>query len=332
MSWLSEQNASIAFSAYKTGNIFIVGPKSDGPGITDGRGRFTRAMGIAVKENDLFLGTASQIWKFNRIGCDYQGFTTAYLPRIGYTTGDIDIHEMMIEESNRLVFVNTSYSCLATQSYESGFQVIWRPPFISKLAPEDRCHLNGMAARDGQVRYVTMAAQSDVMGQWRSQRHDGGLIMDISTNEIVVQGLSMPHSPRWHENKLWVLNSGSGEFGFVDSQNRFEPVCFCPGYLRGLSFIGKYAVVGLSRLREASRERSLQDLELETKLRNQKMEARCGIYVIDITTGNIEHALNLEGEVLELFDVQVLRGITQTDILDFQSDHVNRMITFEEAA
>ncbi len=329
MSWLAEQNASLIFSAYKTGSVFLVGPSSSG-GLTVGRASFTRGMGIAARGDTLFLGTAAQIWKFDRIRCRYDGFTAAYLPRVGFVTGDVDIHEIVLEDTGRLVFVNTLYSCLSTLCEANSFSVVWKPPFISKLAPEDRCHLNGVALRDGKARYVTLVAQADVMGQWREQRHDGGIIMDIETNEVIAEGLSMPHSPRWHAGRLWLHNSGTGHFGYIDERGAFIAVCFCPGYLRGLSFIDKYAVVGLSRLRESSAERSLRDLELERTLAEQKLKARCGIYVIDLETGNIEQALTLEGEVMELFDVAVLPGVTHTDILDFAGDHINRIVTFKD--
>jgi uncharacterized protein (TIGR03032 family) len=77
-------------------------------------------------------------------------------------------------------------------------------------------------------------------------------VIDVASSEIVASGFSMPHSPRLYDGKLWLLNSGAGEFGVVDPvDGTFTPVCFCPGYARGLAFIGRYAVIGLSRPRRS---------------------------------------------------------------------------------
>lgn len=130
--------------------------------------------------------------------------------------------------------MNTLFSCLATTSERDSFIPLWKPPFISTLSPEDRCHLNGLGFREGEPRYVTGFSQTNEKEGWRQKRQDGGFVMDIQTNDILVQGLSMPHSPRWHDGQLWILNSGSGEFGYIglDTQT-FQPVAFCPEGMPG---------------------------------------------------------------------------------------------------
>ena len=45
--------------------------------------------------------------------------------------------------------MNTLFSCLAGLDSRYSFVPRWRPPFISALAAEDRCHLNGLAMVDG---------------------------------------------------------------------------------------------------------------------------------------------------------------------------------------
>ena len=179
------------------------------------------------------------------------GFDRLYVPKVGYVTGDLDIHDVAVEADGRAVFVNTLFGCLATISDRHSFVPLWKPPFLSKLAAEDRCHLNGLAMEAGRAAYVTSVSQSDVADGWRDRRRDGGCVIDVRTNQIIVSGLSMPHSPRVYRNQLWLLDSGTGHFGRVDRDTgKFEPLTFCPGYLRGLSFIGDYAVVGLSQCRE----------------------------------------------------------------------------------
>jgi uncharacterized protein (TIGR03032 family) len=264
-------------------------------------------------------------------------FDAVYVPRVGYTTGHLDVHDIAVAgsgsahapftDAGRVVFVNTLFSCLATLSERASFQPLWRPPFISALAPEDRCHLNGLAVRDGRVAYVTLAARTDVPEGWRERRADGGCVLDVATGEPVVAGLSMPHSPRWHGGRLWVLNSGAGEFGYVDlERGRFEPVTFCPGYLRGVTFHGDWAVVTLS----LPRERTFAGMPLNERLEQHGAAAQCGLYVIELSTGHVLHMLRLEGLVSELYDVVRLPGVTRPMALGFKTTEIERLVLVDE--
>lgn len=215
----------------------------------------------------LYISTLYQLWRFERAnepGRLHDGYDALYIPQVGYITGDIDIHDLAVDGDGELVFVNTLFSCLATTSETHSFKSLWQPPFITRLAAEDRCHLNGLAMENGRPRYVTSVSQADVNDGWRDKRVDGGVVIDVTTNEIVADGLSMPHSPRLYRDKLWLLNSGTGEFGTVDrDKGRFEPVAFCPGYLRGLAFCGDFAIVGLS---ESRHNKTFDDLPLKDRL------------------------------------------------------------------
>ncbi len=204
---------------------------------------------------------------------------------------------------------------------------LWRPSFVSALAPEDRCHLNGVALRDGRVRYVTAVAQTDVPEGWRERRTDGGCVIDVPSGEVIVEGLSMPHSPRWYRDKLWVLNSGNGEFGFVNVEaGKFEPLTFCPGYLRGLAFVGDFAIVTLSK----PRHRTFEDLPLTEALNQRNAEPQCGLYVIDLNTGHVMHTIRLDGIVTELYDVVVLPGVRRPMALGFKTNEIERMIVIDD--
>ena len=162
------------------------------------------------------------------------------------------------------MFVATSFGCIATLAERSSFTPLWRPPFLSKLAAEDRCHLNGLALADGRPRYATAVSTSDVVDGWRDRRRDGGVVLEIPDGRVIASGLSMPHSPRLYRGRLWLHNSGTGHFGSIDpGGGRFEPLTFCPGYLRGLAFVGDYAVVGLSRPRD---DKTFGGLALEDEL------------------------------------------------------------------
>jgi uncharacterized protein (TIGR03032 family) len=223
------------------------------------------------------------------------------------------------------VFVNTLFGCLATTSEKYSFTPLWRPPFLSKLAAEDRCHLNGMAMEDGKPRYVTSVSQTDVNDGWRDRRRDGGTVTDVQANKVLCNGFSMPHSPRVYRGKLWLLDSGTGYFGFVDLKTqKFERVTFCPGYARGLSFHGDFAIVGLSRARE---NKTFSGLALDENLKEKGTEARCALQVIDLRTGDVVHWLRIEGVVQELYDVVVLPGVRRPMALGFKTDEIRRVVS-----
>jgi uncharacterized protein (TIGR03032 family) len=328
-SWLFEQKTSFAFTTYQTGKLFLIGLQEDGR-ISVFERTFNRCMGLYASDDakTLYMSSLYQLWRFEKATEDnqvYEGYDGLYIPQVGYTTGDIDVHDISIDEYGKPVFVNTLFSCLATTSEEYSFSPIWHPPFISKLAAEDRCHLNGLAMENGKPRYVTSVSRSDINDGWRDKRHDGGIVIDVQSNEIIAEGLSMPHSPRLYQGKLWLLNSGTGEFGYIDTNiGQFEPVTFCPGYLRGLTFIGDYAVVGLSQSRH---NKTFDDLQLKDKLSTKDVEARCGLQVIDLKTGDVVHGLRISGMVEELYDVVMLPGVQRPMALGFKSDEIRHVIT-----
>jgi len=284
-------------------------------------------MGLWADGQTLWLSTRYQLWRFeNLLRPDeiYQGHDRLYVPKVGYTTGDLDIHDVAITDTGRVVFVATGFGCIGTLAERSSFTPLWRPPFLSKQAAEDRCHLNGLALTAGQPRYATAVSTSDVVDGWRDRRRDGGVVLEVPSGRVLVSGLSMPHSPRWYRNRLWLHNSGTGEFGRVDpSVGRFEPLTFCPGYLRGLAFVGDYAVVGLSRPRH---DHTFGGLALEEELAKRGAEARCGLLIIDLRSGDVAHWLRVEGMVRELYDVAVLPQVCRPMALGFKTDEIERII------
>lgn len=329
LAWLAEQKLSLALTTYQVGKLFFLGLKENGE-LSVFERTFNRCMGLCTTGNGLYMSSLYQVWRFENLfteGQTQDGYDRLYLPQVGYTTGDLDIHDMAVDADGRLVFVNTLFGCLATLSETHSFKPFWRPRFITKLAAEDRCHLNGLAMRDGRAAYVSAVGECDVADAWREHRAGGGVVIDVASNEVVVRGLSMPHSPRWHQGKLWLLNSGTGDFGYVDeAKGQFVPVAFCPGYMRGLSFHGDYAIVGLSRPRH---NKTFSGLALDANLASRKAEPRCGIQVIDLRTGDVVHWVRVEGIVEELYDVVVLVGVKRPMALGFKTDEVRRVISLE---
>jgi len=323
--FIAELGASLAFTTYQAGKLFFLGATAEGR-LSLFERTFPRCMGLCADGDALWLATLFQIWRLDNAlpaGQRHEGYDRLYVPRVAYTTGDVDVHDLAVDRRGRLIFVNTLFSCLAALAPRASFAPLWRPPFISRLAAEDRCHLNGLALEDGAPAYVTAVAASDVADGWRDRRRDGGLVLDVRSGEVVADNLSMPHSPRVHEGRLWLLEAGTGYLGYVEEES-FERVCFCPGYARGLCFAGPYAIVGLSKPR---RSRTFADLGLGENLAARGAEPRCGLLVVDLRSGDVVHWLRLDGAVEELYDVVLLPGVRRPMALGLLTEEIHRTIT-----
>jgi uncharacterized protein (TIGR03032 family) len=331
--WLAGTGGSLAFTTYQAGKIFLLGTRPDG-GLSVFERTFPRSMGLAASADgrSLALATHFQIHRFDNVlapgQANSEGFDAVFAPHAAWVTGDLDVHDVAFGAGGRPIFVNTLFGCIAAVSDTHSFRPLWKPPFISRLAAEDRCHLNGMAMQDGRPRYATALSRSDAADGWRDHRKGGGVLIDVESDELVSEGLSMPHSPRLFGGRLWLLNSGSGELGRIDLETgRFEPAAFCPGYARGLAFAGNHAIVGLSQPRT---NRTFSGLPLEPALTARNVAPRCGLAVIDLASGDMVHWLRLEGVVRELYDVAVLPGIRRPSAIGFRTDEIRFVVSIEE--
>jgi len=326
--WLHANQVSLAFTSYQTGRLYLVGIDS-AQGLAIHEVGTGRAMGLWTDSQRLVLATEFQVWRFENILTAGQAMGDAdryYVPRVAHTTGELDIHDISVLGDGRIVFVNTLYSCLALLSPVHAFTQFWKPSFISRLAAEDRCHLNGLAIKDGKAAWVTATSRSDVLGGWRARRAEGGIVIDVATDAVVTEKLSMPHSPRWYQNQLWVLNSGTGQLGTVDlSSGAFTPRAFCPGFLRGLAFHNNHAVVGLS----LSRDGSFSGLPLDDEMKKRDADGWCGVQIVNLTSGDIVQWIRIEGAVTELYDVAVLPGVRRPMAASFTGPEINDPLTFE---
>lgn len=330
--WLRANRTSFAFTSYQTGQLFLVGVLADGT-VSFNQQNFTRAMGLCYQPGRLYLGTLAQLWRLEnmlRAGERANGrFDMALVPRNAQTTGDVDIHELGVDAQGRVVFVNTRYSCLATLDLVHSFRPIWKPPFISRLAPEDRCHLNGVAFDGGAARYVTAVSRSDIVEGWRERRHEGGVLVEVETGRIVTEQLSMPHSPRVHGTGLYALDSGRGEIVRIDpaSGNR-KTIAFCPGFLRGMAIHAGYALVTVSKPRNGT----FRGLALDDALRSRDAEPWCGVLVVDLASGDIVEWVKLEGFITELFDVVAMPGVECPMAIAPESAELRSAISFDPLA
>ena len=277
---------------------------------------FDKPMGLAVDRNQLFIGTQTGIREFRNVPGAARYLTppnrndAVYVFRNYYVTGNIDIHEMALGANNECWFVNTRFSCLCTLDRDHSFRPRWRPRFISGLSPHDRCHLNGVAMMNGQPRWLTALSATDTKEGWRANKRDGGVLLDYESRDIIVRGLSMPHSPRWYRNRLWMLESGRGILAIVDlASGKLQTVARVPGFARGLDFVGPLAFIGLSQLRETN---PFTDIVMT----EDNADRRSGVWVVNIETGQTIAILKFGGAVQEIFDVQTVQGVLFPEIID----------------
>jgi len=327
---LKNLNISLALSSYQSGKFYLIGQNPKG-GLMINERLFEKAMGICVENNSITLATLFQIHHFENILENGQfvnsTFDACFVPKVNYTTGIVDAHDVGILKNGAVVFVNTRYNCLATISKNKSFKPVWKPFFIDKIIDEDRCHLNGMAMENGVVKYVTAVSKSNTIDGWRDRRGEGGVVIDVEKNEIVCEGLSMPHSPRIYDGKLWLLNSGTGELGHVDFENKkFVPKIFLPGFGRGLSFFGKYAFVGLSK----PRYERFEGLALDQKLKDADSQAWCGIQMINLEKNNCEQWFRIDGTIGEIYDIATMPNIKCPMSVGFASNEIKTLILAEE--
>lgn len=331
--WLAEQHVSLAF-AVPPAKLFLIGLQADGR-LSAFERTFNKCMGLAASGGDtIYLGTRYQIWRLEnalRPGALHDdGFDRLYVPRKVWTTGYVNCHDVAVDDAGGVLFVNTRFGCLASVSEHFSFEPLWWPPFQTRRSQGDCCHLNGVAISDGRPRWVTSVSRTGEHDSWRRHRAGGGVVTDVDSGEVVCGGLSMPHSPRLHRGELWLTNAGTGEFGRVDlDRGRFEPVAFAPGFIRGLSLMGDYAVVGSSKFRDGG---LYSGLPLDDALARAGTEPKLGVFVISLATGTITDWLLVEGPMYELFDVIVLPQVRRPAALGLLSDEIEQMVWYESAA
>lgn len=332
----AEGNFSLMATTYQAGKLVIL--RNDKSVLNTHFRNFHKPMGLAIQGGKLAIGCNIDVWEFHNVPavCSRLDQTEEYkdldfthdgcfLPRRCHTTGDMQIHEMAWVD-DELWFVNTAFSCLATRSELNSFEPRWRPKFIRKLLPGDNCHLNGLALRDGRVRYVTALGESDEPGGWRENKRDGGILIDVDSHEVIARGLSMPHSPRWYRDRLWLLESGKGSIGTVDlNTGRYQEVAQLPGFTRGLTFLGPLAFVGLSQVRESA---VFSGIPLVERLE----ERTCGVWVINIETGRTVAFCRFEEAVQEIFAVEAVHGCRFPDLVNHDPELIGRSYVLGDEA
>ena len=310
---------TIVISTYQAGKIvFFSATGADG--LIQLPREFQKAMGLAVdgrrlaiatKNEVVVLADASGLARNIAPNTPYDAF---YLPRSVYYSGELDLHDLEWGQQG-LYAVNTRFSCLSIVNDHYSFVPIWKPPFVTEFVPDDLCHLNGLAMENQLPKYVTMLGKSDVGKGWRPDVLSGGLLMDVTTDEVVLEGLAMPHSPRLFDGKLYLLLSATGEIVKADIENNsYEVITRVDGFVRGMAKRGDYLFVGLSRLRKNAS--TFRDLPIAEKARN------CGLEIIHLPTGASVANIRYQSSVEEIYDVRIIEDRIRPGILNHHlEDH-----------
>jgi uncharacterized protein (TIGR03032 family) len=316
---LKQLGASLLLTTYQANKLLAV--RASGNGLSTLVRTFDRPMGLAVGVDRLALGCREQMWEFRNAPAiaplvEPAGQHDAcFVPRSSHVTGDIYVHEIAWA-GDELWMVNTRFSCLCTLDPTYSFVPRWRPPFITALSADDRCHMNGLAVVNGKPKCVTALGQTDTPHGWRANKAQGGCLIDISSGEVISRGLSMPHSPRWHHGRLWLLESGTGQLVLVDAvTGQRQTVAALPGFTRGLALYGRYAFIGLSKIRATSTMDGVP-------LAERRSELKCGVAVVDLIAGRGCAMLEFQSAVEEIFDVQLLAGVRFSEFMGFQQDTI----------
>ncbi len=317
---LAELNISLVVTTYQANALIVLSPFEGG--LIQLLRRFQKPMGIAVDDRDgisrrLAVATQHEVIllkndpRLGDLGPNAGSYDAMFAPRGLFFVNEVFIHDMAWI-GGELWTVNTLFSCLSTLDTEFSFVPKWQPPFISELAPEDRCHLNGLAAVDGEPVWVTALGSTDTAIGWRENRVNGGVLINVPENEVVITNLPMPHSPRVYDGELFFLISLTGELVRADTdRGTYERVAQLPGYVRGLSRCGDYLFVGMSKLRPG---RSMGNLPIDPD------RLKPGLGIVHLPTGNVTGMISYETDCEEIYDVQVLSGMRRPGVIGLEGD------------
>lgn len=324
--WLANSQGSLVVSTYQAGKLLVIG--WNGRQLSLLPRRFEKPMGIDVAGEQMVVATRNGVTRLSNDELLAHHFDHAhpgrydalYVPRLTHHMADINVHDVALA-GDQVWIVNTRFSCLAVLDAHHSFVPRWQPSFVSQLVPEDRCHLNGLAMVDGQPGYVTALGETDSVGGWRHRKVDGGVVIDVRSQEVVLRGLAMPHSPRWHAGALYVLNSGCGQLLKVDPRaGRAEVVCELPAYLRGLCFVGPHALVGLCKIREAKVFSGMP-------VQERHAELQCGLAIVDLRNGRTVGSFQITEGCTEIYDLRFLPGKRRVNVLNTLREEARQVVT-----
>jgi uncharacterized protein (TIGR03032 family) len=324
-SFLEEHKLCLFLTTYQAGKLIIVSSKDDQ--LIQTPITFKKPMGIAVDGTKMAVACLDELRFFSKnensapfVNNEEQQYDAIYLQRATYHTGTLDVHDLSFGDG-MIWGINTLFSCISVFDINHSFRPKWKPTFISQLVPEDRCHLNGMVLKDGIPKYATALSKDDVKQGWRKNKLNSGVLLEVPSSEIILAELSMPHSPRYYQEELYLLESGSGSLIKVNTEKRTKELVFSfECFIRGLSFYKHYAIIGKSQIRETSTD--FNHLPIKENSRN------AGVIIFCMDTKRIIGEINYTGDIQELFDVGVLENVANAVVVTNEIEQMNDLITF----
>ncbi len=314
---LHSLNISVALSTYQAGKVVMISAYDKDRLIQFPR-TFENAMGMALQGDKLAISAKASVEVLKNakgLAVNYpkkpNTYDAMFVPRTTYHTGYLALHDMAYL-NNKLVAVNTLFSCLSYINEDENFTPFWQPPFIDDLKPEDRCHMNGMATENGEIKYLSALGSDNNKQSWRDNKMNGGILMEYPTGKILTKGLSMPHSPRIFNNKLYVLNSAQGELLEIDRKTGTKDVIVnLGGFARGMEMIGDYLFIGVSKLRHNSK--AFSDLPIAKT-------SFAGIIAVHLPYKTIVGQAKYKMSVDEIYDVKILKNIRRPNIIGLNNN------------
>ena len=194
--------------------------------------------------------------------------------RIRLVERSLDLHDVLWDQDHTYL-VSTTLN--AVFRFDAAFVEVerWTLP-----GEDDSQHVNSLCLHEGRL-LASRFGRFDVHRGYKGATRGAGEIFDVKTGEVVIGGLSQPHSLVSHAGRLWVCDSEAGVVrayhGFVETRaHAFD------GYVRGLAFGASAAFVGLSRSRNTGADGTGTAAVLQLDLQTLEPVAR-----IDIPTAEI---------------------------------------------
>ncbi len=323
---LFKKKVSLVLSTYQAGRLMVLG-SLDGLNLHQIPVGFKKPMGLMVEKNKLAVATLDSVYFFsnsenvvNTIRLNEKKFDTVFLQRARYNTSTLDIHDIGFGKGS-LWGVNTMFSCISVFDINHSFIPKWKPPFISSLVPEDRCHLNSMIMEQGLPTYVSMLSMTDEKEGWRKDVMNTGAIMTVPGGEVMADGLALPHSLLDGGEYIYFLESGRGTLNRIHKKSKEREVIYdFQRFIRGMKRIDNYFFISYSALRKSSKTFGAISFDNPTD--------KAGVIVFDSDTQSVVAQLEYGSDIEEIYEIALFDGYLKPAIVNEGNEQYNDIITF----
>lgn len=218
--------------------------------------------------------------------------------RVRLVEQSLDLHDVLWHDG-RLYVVSTQLNTLF--ELDAGTYVELRSWCLP--GEPDSQHVNSVCLHEGRIlasRFGRFATHRGYKGNTRG----AGEVFDVETGEVVIGGLSQPHSLTSFDGRLWLCDSQAHVVrvyrGLVaEAEYAFD------GYVRGLAFDAANMYVGLSRSR------------------NDEASAVASATVVTVARAGMRTIARVSLPVDEIYDLRLVAGADRTRLLHAALDDAN---------